>query len=109
MLVDLTAAHDTVWLRGLTLKLLTFIRSKQMVRFMLELTSNRYFSFQVNDDVSKKYQLKNGVPQGSVLAPAPFNIYTADLPITKSKKYVYADDIAIMHPSHSYSELEKKL
>ena len=80
-----------------------------MVRFMLELIPNRYFSLQVNNDVSKKYQFKKDVPQGSVLSPTLLNIYTADVPITKSKKYVYADDIAIMRPSHSYSELGKTL
>ena len=36
--------------------------------------------------------MKNGVPQGSVLAPLLFSVYTADLPHTRSKKYIYADD-----------------
>ena len=35
--------------------------------------------------------------QGSVLAPLLFNIYTSDLPITVSRKYAYADDLAIAH------------
>ena len=35
--------------------------------------------------------------QGSVLAPLLFNTYISDLPTTVSRKYTYADDLAIMH------------
>jgi len=46
---------------------------------------------------SRLRRLKNGVPQGSVLATLLFNIYISDLPATISRKYAYADDLAIMH------------
>ncbi|VDP02670.1 unnamed protein product [Soboliphyme baturini] len=37
----------------------------------------------------------NGLPQCAVLSPTLFNIYTSDFPPTSSKKFVYADDIAL--------------
>ena len=58
---------------------------------------NRSFTLTTrNGQRSRLRRLKNGVPQGSVLAPLLFNIYISDLP-TISRKYAYADDLAIMH------------
>ena len=31
-----------------------------------------------------------------VIVPATFNLYTYDIPTTVSRKYIYADDIAMM-------------
>jgi len=67
-----------------------------MVRMIMEMVGNRSFTLPStgNGKRSRLRHLKNGVPQGSVLAPLLFNI---DLQTTVSRKYAYADDLAIMH------------
>ena len=108
--VNLTAAYDTVWHRGLTCKLLRLVPDKHMVRMIMELVQNRSFTLTTGDSKpSRLRRLRNGVPQGSVLAPLLFNIYTYDLPSTTSKKFAYADDLAILHSSGEWKELERTL
>ena len=62
------------------------------------MVGNRSFTLTTgNGQRNRLRRLKNGVPQGSVLTPLLFNIYISDLPATISKKYAFADDLAIMH------------
>ena len=105
--VDLTAAYDTVWHRGLTCKLLRLLPDKHMVRMIMELVQNRSFTLTTgNSKRSRLRRLKNGVPQGSVLAPLLYNIYTYDMPYLVSKKYAYADDLALVHTCSDWKSLE---
>ena len=106
--IDLTAAYDTVWHRGLTCKLLWLLPDKHMVRMIMELIRNRSFTLTTGDSKpSRLRRLRNGIPQGSVLARLLFNIYTYDVPSITSKKFTYADDLAIFHTSGEWKELER--
>ena len=108
--VDLTAAYDTVWHRGLTCKLLRLLPDKHMVQMVMKLVRNRNFILNTGDSKpSRLRRLKNGLPQGSVLAPLFFNIYLYDLPSITSKKYAYADNFAILHSSRYWKVFEKTL
>ena len=108
--INLTAAYDTVWHRGLTCKLLRLFPDKHMVRMIMELVRSRSFTLTIGDSKqSRLRRLKNGVPQGSILAPLLFNIYTYDLPSTIFRKLAYADDLALLHFSGNWKDLEGKL
>ena len=110
VLVNLTAVYDTVWHRGRTCKLLRLLPDKHMVKMIMELVRNRSFTFTTGDSKqSKLSRLKNGVRQGSVLAPFLFNIYTYDLPSMISTKFAYADDFALLHSFENWKDLEGTL
>lgn len=107
--VDLTSAYDTIWREGMLLKFLKVIPCRTLATLLNNMLSNRFFEVHLNGQISKRYRLNGGLPQGSVLAPLLFNIYTADLPITKSRKFIYADDIALTYQSTSFEESENNL
>ncbi|KAJ3583998.1 hypothetical protein NHX12_015495, partial [Muraenolepis orangiensis] len=105
-----TADQDTVWHRGLHLKLLRTIPDRHMVKFIMETLSNRSFILQTSSgQCSRLRRLKNGVPQGSVLSPMLFNVYIHNLPDTASRKYGYADDLAIMLSQPMWKAMEEGL
>ena len=93
MFVDLTAAYDIVWKHGLLFRLMHVIPCS-LVNLLNNMLSHCFLQVFLNDSNSSWQLLNNGLPQGSVLAPCLFNLFTSDLPNTVSKKFIYADDLA---------------
>ena len=53
--IDLTAAYDTVWHRGLTYKLLRLFPDNHMVKMIMELVRNRSFTLTTSDSKQAGY------------------------------------------------------
>lgn len=107
--IDLTAAFDTVWREGLLFKLQKVIPCQTTARLINNMLCDRKFQVILNETTSRERKLKNGLPQGSVLAPLLFNLYLSDIPETISKKFCYADDIAIATSHRDFGEIENVL
>lgn len=107
--IDLTAAYDTVWRQGLIYKLMQVVPSREIVDLISSMLSERQFEVFLGNSKSHKRKLNNGLPQGSVLAPVLFNLYIHDLPTTKSTKFIYADDIALVTQSSNFEDGERIL
>ena len=72
------------------------------------LLQNSHFRVHMGNDVSSWQRQANGLPQGSVLhlALTLFNLYTSDLPVTRSRRFIYADDICCALQVETFSEIE---
>ena len=110
VLVDLSAAYDTVNHRRLLSKVQEMtgdLHLTDLIRTMLE--SRRFFVV-LNGKKSRWRRQKNGLPQGSVLAPMLFNIYTNDQPVhTDTQSFIYADDLCIASQEKDFNNIEVNL
>ncbi|KAL4120963.1 hypothetical protein QTP88_013557 [Uroleucon formosanum] len=93
--LDVAQAFDRVWHKGLLFKLL-FLPTPLFL-LLKSFISNRTFSVRCEDETSDPHPIKAGVPQGSILSPTLYNIYTADLPQSiNTTLATFADDTAII-------------
>ena len=71
LFVDLTAAYDTVWHRGLTCKLLRLLPNRHMIKMIMELVRNRSFTLTTGDSKqSRLRRLKNAFLKGRSWLPS---------------------------------------
>jgi len=88
--------YDTVWHRGPLLKVLKIFHCQKTIRLLSVFLGDRKIRVGLNSKISRVRTLNDGLPQGSVQAPALFNLDVSDLPTPTSFKLAYADDIALV-------------
>ena len=94
--LDVSQAFDKVWHQGLIYKLQRLLPNAYC-EFLSAYLSERVFRVKVENNFSKLNPINAGVPQGSILGPLLFLLYTSDVP-TSSNYYVasFADDTALL-------------
>ena len=95
--LDIKRAFDTVWHQGLIAKLFSFNINPNLVRIVSSYLSNRSFVISIGQELSAPRALRAGVPQGSVISPYIYNLYTSDIPRSEAAHlFAYADDLAVV-------------
>jgi hypothetical protein len=96
LFLDVAQAFDRVWHKGLLYKLRGVLPAAycDLICSYLE---NRQFQVSYGDARTPWCKAEAGVPQGSVLGPLLYVLYTADMPSSANvDNLVFADDTAIL-------------
>lgn len=95
---DIAKAFDNVSHKYLIQKLKQrFGFAGKLLALMESYLNNRCYFVKINEVISDSYYASKGIPQGSILSPLLFTMFTNDLYIgSECKLLTYADDVKIM-------------
>ena len=94
--VDLQQAYDRVWRKGLLVKLNDMGIHGNLYNWIKYYLIDRTIQTKVNDALSSKEVLEEGLPQGSCLSSTLFLVYIKDLEdVITSENALYADDLTL--------------
>ncbi|ROT64687.1 RNA-directed DNA polymerase from mobile element jockey [Penaeus vannamei] len=108
ILRDVSKAFDKVWHDGLKYKIIQLQLPTHLTRLLCSFLDHRTATIRLGSHLGTPLHLRSGVPQGSVLSPTLYILYTANLPqpTPHSNYFSYADDVTqiISHPlNHNIS------
>lgn len=108
--IDLEKAFDTIWIEGLIFKLTQLKFPLPLTILIYNMISNKQFLIVNGNATSKqKFNIINGLQQGTVNAPILFNIFLLELMDKVDKIISFADDILIYHADNKINRLNQEL
>ena len=112
--LDVSHAFDRVWHAGLLRKVLNAGVPHHVALTLASFLSDRTFCVRVESARSGSHSIAAGVPQGSILSPALYNLYTDDIPVREGTLLaLYADDVALLttslNPKYAALKLQRAL
>lgn len=107
--LDVAQAFDRVWHKGLIYKLHRDI-PWQYAMLITSYLTDRHFRVKHGSEYSDLKKISAGVPQGSVLGPVLYLLYTGDVPQHKDTiTATFADDTAILASDETIEAVTNKL
>lgn len=110
-LLDVEKAFDNVWHDGLVYKLQRYNLPSYLVKIINNYLSARTFRVSISGASSNAHNIVAGVPQGSILGPLLFNLFTSDMPEPPEGGILslFADDTSIVYNGRVIRALVAKL
>ncbi|KXJ81798.1 hypothetical protein RP20_CCG017824 [Aedes albopictus] len=97
IMLDVEKAYDSVWQEAIIYKLHRSNCPLYIVKLIQSFLLERTFQVSVNECRSEKFDIPCGVPQGSVLSPTLYNVFTSDVLMVDGVTYAFfADDTAFL-------------
>lgn len=109
LFIDVAQEFDKVWHQGLIYKLYRDL-PYEYYAILKSYITERYFRVKLDGEYSKLKKIDAGVPQGSVLGPVLYILFTRDLPTPPETKIAtFADDTAILVTDSNIVDATRKL
>ncbi|CAF1503231.1 unnamed protein product [Adineta steineri] len=112
ILFDIKAAFDSVWHDGLIHKLNDLQLPQHLFNYLISFLQNRTAAIEIENILSRTFNLNSGTPQGSPLSPLLYIIYTADSMngiLDHTEHGLFADDTALWTSSRKLTCLSSRL
>lgn len=108
--LDIEKAFDSIWHNGLIFKMNQFGYPIYLQKMIQSFLLGRSFIVTVGEGISTERSIPAGVPQGSILSPHLYSIFTADFSIPRNQKAAfYADDSALITSGKVSNALVKNM
>lgn len=110
VLLDVEKAYDSVWQEAILHKMRVADFPLYILKLLQSFLMQRSFQVIVNGELSRAHQIPYGVPQGAVLSPVLYNIFTADIVTVNDVEYfLFADDTGFVAADKTPEVIIEKL